>query len=130
MPNISYPVDYLRQLKMQGLGTAAAKLLELGFAADAVLPVQPGDRPLGRDRPPTAPSTSSIRKRLSGLFQRRAHPRARGRHSRRAGRELDEAAPGGRRPRPRANRPKSSKPAVAGSQAARQSPRKTSRSST
>ncbi len=33
---IGYPVDYLRQLKIQGLGMAADKLLELGFAADAV----------------------------------------------------------------------------------------------
>ncbi len=32
----SYPEDYLLNYRMQGLGTAAAKLMELGFAADAV----------------------------------------------------------------------------------------------
>ncbi len=35
--NIGYPVDYLKQMKIQGLASAADKLLELGFAADAVL---------------------------------------------------------------------------------------------
>ena len=35
--NVIYPDGYLSQLKMQALATAADKLLELGFAADAVL---------------------------------------------------------------------------------------------
>ena len=35
--NVMYNVDYLRQLKIQGLAMAAEKLLALGFAADAVL---------------------------------------------------------------------------------------------
>ena len=35
--NVIYPDDYLRQMKMQALATAADKLLDLGFAADAVL---------------------------------------------------------------------------------------------
>ncbi len=34
---VIYPVDYLLQLRIQGLATAADKLLELGFAADSVL---------------------------------------------------------------------------------------------
>jgi predicted Zn-dependent protease len=35
--NVGYSVDYLKQLKIQGLATAANKLLTLGFAADSVL---------------------------------------------------------------------------------------------
>ena len=35
--SIGYPVDYLKQMRLQSLGNAAAKLLNLGFAADAVL---------------------------------------------------------------------------------------------
>ena len=34
---VSYPADYLVQLRIQALATAADKLLELGFAADSVL---------------------------------------------------------------------------------------------
>ncbi len=34
--NVGYPADYLKQLKIQGLASAADKLLELGYAADAV----------------------------------------------------------------------------------------------
>ena len=89
--SIGYPVDYLKQMRFQSLGNAAAKLLDLGFAADAVLLYNQAIGAVGRNRTRRTPVLRRSARRGPPL-QRRLDPRIARRHPRRAGLELVENA--------------------------------------